>query len=167
MSRLDAFVHRVTAQRALLNAARAQLADVPGVVFELGLGNGRTFDHLRENFSDRPIFVFEKEVRAHPDCIPDENQLRLGDIDVTLGQAAEEFRGRVALIHSDLGSHSSEHCARMAEIVSANAPTAMAPGALLFSDLALHCPELEKVTPPDGIGSDWYHAFRNPAHSGR
>jgi len=162
MSRLDAFVHRVTAQRALLNAAREKLADVPGVVFELGLGNGRTFDHLREKFSDRPIFVFDKQVRAHPACIPDEEQMRLGDIDATLGQAADEFRGLVALIHSDLGSHSPEHCARMSALVSRYAPTALAPGGLLFSDLPLDVPQLENVPPPEGIEANWYHAFRKP-----
>ena len=48
MSRLDSFIRRMQAQRDCLNAAAGLIADVPGVVFDLGLGNGRTFDHLRE-----------------------------------------------------------------------------------------------------------------------
>ena len=48
MSRLHSFIHRVQAQLACLDEAARVIAGIPGVVFELGLGNGRTYDHLRE-----------------------------------------------------------------------------------------------------------------------
>ncbi|MGH6887075.1 MAG: class I SAM-dependent methyltransferase, partial [Geminicoccales bacterium] len=48
MSRLDSFIRRLEAQRACLDLAAARIADLPGPVLELGLGNGRTYDHLRE-----------------------------------------------------------------------------------------------------------------------
>ena len=57
MSRLESFIRRVTAQRDCLNMAKELVVDVPGPILELGLGNGRTYDHLRELFPDREIFM--------------------------------------------------------------------------------------------------------------
>ena len=58
MSRLDSFIRRLEAQRACLEYAAGQIRDLPGPVLELGLGNGRTYDHLRELLPEREIFVF-------------------------------------------------------------------------------------------------------------
>ena len=55
MSRLDAFIRRLQAQRTCLGLAADLVAGVPGPVLELGLGNGRTYDHLRELMPDREI----------------------------------------------------------------------------------------------------------------
>ena len=71
MSRLDSAIRRLQAQRDLLNQAAQDIGSMEGVVLELGLGNGRTYDHMRAILPDREIYVFEREVRAHPDCIPD------------------------------------------------------------------------------------------------
>ena len=49
-----------------------------GPVFELGLGNGRTFHHIRETMPDRDIFVFERAVASNPDSTPEDHQLILG-----------------------------------------------------------------------------------------
>ena len=62
MSRLDSFIRRVSAQRDCLNAAADLIRDVPGPVLEFGLGNGRTYDHLRSLLPERTIFVFERQV---------------------------------------------------------------------------------------------------------
>ncbi len=72
MSRLDSAIRRLQAQRACLDAAAALVAGLPGPVLELGLGNGRTYDHLREILPAREIFVFERRIAAHPASIPDE-----------------------------------------------------------------------------------------------
>ena len=48
MSRLDSFIRRLEAQRACLALAAGRIGGLPGPVLELGLGNGRTYDHLRE-----------------------------------------------------------------------------------------------------------------------
>ena len=80
MSRLDSAIRRLEAQRACLDRAAELLDGVPGHVFELGLGNGRTYDHLRERFPSREIFVFEMKISAHPSCIPDDDHLFLGDV---------------------------------------------------------------------------------------
>ena len=58
MSRLDIFINRMVSQRACLNAAAEQTAKMPGPVFELGLGNGRTYHHMVEIMAGRDIYVF-------------------------------------------------------------------------------------------------------------
>jgi hypothetical protein len=53
MTRLDSAIRRLMAQRALLDWAAQDIASRPGLVLELGLGNGRTYDHLRERLPGR------------------------------------------------------------------------------------------------------------------
>ena len=48
MSRLESMQRRLTAQIDGLNWAAQEIAGVAGDVLELGLGNGRTYDHLRQ-----------------------------------------------------------------------------------------------------------------------
>ena len=79
MSRLDSAIRRLEAQRDCLALAADLTADIPGPVLELGLGNGRTFDHLRNLVPEREIFVFDRQINAHPDCIPDDRHMFLGD----------------------------------------------------------------------------------------
>jgi hypothetical protein len=50
MSRLDSFIRRLTAQRDILNSIVDLVGETQGPVLEFGLGNGRTYDHLRERF---------------------------------------------------------------------------------------------------------------------
>ena len=97
MSRLDSFIRRLTAQRACLDRAAEIIRDLDGPVLELGLGNGRTYDHLRSILPDREIFVFERKVAAHPDCIPDDAHLISGDLAETLPRAAERIPAPAAL----------------------------------------------------------------------
>ena len=87
------------AQRACLNFAADVLGAVPGPVLELGLGNGRTYDHLRDLFPERRIFVFERKVQAHPDCIPPDDDLFLGDFRETLPSAMARMGEKLSLIH--------------------------------------------------------------------
>lgn len=104
MSRLDFMIGRLTAQQALLEEAARLIAGWPGCVFELGLGSGRTFDHLRTILPDREIFAFDRAISAHPKCIPDGDHLILGEIRETLQFCAPRIPGKPALIHIDLGS---------------------------------------------------------------
>ena len=79
MSRLDSFIRRMQAQRDCLNDAVRRLADIPGPVLDLGLGNGRTFDHLRETMPDREVFVFDRVVNSNPKSTPDRDHIFLGE----------------------------------------------------------------------------------------
>ena len=163
MSRLDSFIRRMTAQRDLLNASVAQIADVPGAIFELGLGNGRTFDHLRELYPDRDIRVFELEVRAHRSSVPTADQLILGDISQTLPQAVSAHTGSVALVHNDLGDGTAENHARIAAILEGALAPALAPGAVVISNMALKIARTDEMPLPAGIKPGRYFVYRNAA----
>ena len=91
MSRLDSFIRRLKAQRACLDMAAELIADVDGPVLELGLGNGRTYDHLREILPDRDVYAFDRRIAAHPACIPDEAHMFLGDLHDTLPGALKRL----------------------------------------------------------------------------
>jgi hypothetical protein len=151
MSRLDSFIRRLEAQRACLDFAAQRVAERPGVIFELGLGNGRTFDHLREKLPGRQIIVFDRQVAAHPDCIPIESCLVLGDISETLPRAVERYRGEVVLVHSDVGSGDEANNARIAAYLSKTLPPALAPGALVLSDQELSIAGARALPLPAGV----------------
>ena len=162
MSRLDSFLRRLQAQRDCLDHAVALVRGLPGAVFELGLGNGRTYDHLRETCRGREIFVFERAVRAHPDCVPDPEHLFEGPVDVTLRAAHGRFAGRVALAHADLGSGREEIDARTAASISAALPPLMAAGGIIVSDQELTLPDAEILALPAGVQPGRYFMYRCP-----
>ena len=60
MSRLDSAIARLKAQRVCLGVAAEMLSELPGHVLELGLGNGRTYDHIRGLMPERKIYVFDR-----------------------------------------------------------------------------------------------------------
>lgn len=95
---------RLTTQRDLLAEAARLITGRPGCVFELGLGSGRTFDHLRMLLPDRDIYVFDRTIAAHPTCIPDADHIILGDIRETLRFCRPRIAERPVLINIDLGS---------------------------------------------------------------
>ncbi len=166
MSRLDSFIRRMQAQRACLDRARELLGPNPGIIFELGLGNGRTYDHLRERFPGCRIVVFDRKISAHPACIPPEEDLLLGEIEQTLPAAARRFRGQVALAHSDIGSGDREANRRLARTLSALLPEALAPGALVLSDQEMPIPGGEPVPLPPEVAPGRYHMLRVGSRTG-
>ena len=160
MSRLDSAIRRLKAQRACLDLAGKLLADTPGPVFELGLGNGRTYDHLRERFPDREIFVFERKISAHPDCIPDEAHLFLGDALEWLPAVTERFRRQVALVHADIGSGVVAANRKLAARIAPLLSPLLAPGGLVVSDQAMQLPGASPIELPPGVPSDRYFMVR-------
>jgi hypothetical protein len=161
MSRLDSFIRRLEAQRACLDHVALRIRDVPGLVLELGLGNGRTFDHLRELLPGREIFVFEREVQAHPACIPDPAYLLLGDIHTSLPAAAARLPAPAALVHSDLGTGDADANAALAAWLAGALPPLLAPGAWIIADQPMRSPRLEPQPPPAGIDPDRYFLYRH------
>ncbi len=147
----------MTAQRACLDLAAEHVRGRNGPIFELGLGNGRTYDHLRERLPGREIYVFERQVAAHPDSTPPAAQLFLGDIDQTLPPAVRRFAGQVVLVHSDIGSGDETMNARIAAYLSATLPAALAPGALVLSDQKLALPDARALPLPEGVPPGRYY----------
>ncbi len=162
MSRLDSFLRRLQAQRDCLNWAVDMVAKVPGPLFELGLGNGRTYDHLRSICPDREIFVFERSVSAHPDCVPDAAHLFEGLIDDTLDAVQDRFAASVSMAHVDLGSGHPDIDTKTAATVSARLPALMAPGGVIISDQELNLPEAEALPLPAGVQERRYFMYRWP-----
>ena len=159
MSRLDSAIRRLTAQRACLDRSARLIEAVPGPVLEFGLGNGRTYDHLRELLPGREIFVFERQVSAHPDCIPDPEHLILGDFRDTLPRAAAHLSG-AALIHADFGSGDREATGAVAGIVAQWAGTLIARGGVVASDQPLANERLNALPLPDEVCAGRYFLYR-------
>ena len=160
MSRLDSFLRRLQAQRDCLDLAVRLVRDLPGPVFELGLGNGRTYDHLREASPEREVFVFERKVCAHLDCIPDAEHLFEEPVETALASLRGRFGGAVALAHADLGSGHAARDAATAATISAHLPPLMAPGGIIVSDQELSIPAAEALTLPAGVQPGRYFMYR-------
>jgi len=162
MSRLDSFIRRMQAQRACLDRAAELIVGVPGPVLELGLGNGRTYDHLRELMPDRRIFVFERLVQAHPDCIPADEELFLGDFRETLPTAAERMDAKAAMVHADFGQGGAASIAAMAQFLAETLSQLTAPGAVIVSDQPIDGAGWESLPLPEGIKPRRYFMQRVP-----
>ena len=159
MSRLDSVIRRLKAQRACLDFAAKHLADLPseGLIFEVGLGNGRTYDHLREIMPGREIYVFDRQVNAHPDCIPDEAHLFLGDLFDTLPQALSRFEGQAALVHADVGTGDDEANRRLAGAIAPELARLLMPGGLLVSDQEMPFDGSLALALPEGVPPGRYN----------
>lgn len=150
MSRLDIFIDRMVSQRACLNHAAKLTAGVTGPVFELGLGNGRTYHHLCEILPDREIYVFERAVESHPDSRPPEDRLILGDVTETLPAALERFGAGASLIHADLGGHNLEKNDLFARRISPLVAPLLAPGGVMVSSDRMYFDDLAALPLPEG-----------------
>ena len=144
MSRLDSFIRRLEAQRILLNWAAREIIGRDGLVLELGLGNGRTYDHLRESLPEWPIYAFDRAVNANPRSIPPQEFLVLGDFADTLPAFARQHSREAVLVHSDAGLGDPEANARQVRMISELLPPLTAAGALVLSDQKLEHPLLRR-----------------------
>ena len=159
MSRLDSVIRRLQAQRSCIDHAIALIADRPGPVFEVGLGNGRTYDHLRDRLPGRAIYAFDRQVAAHPNCIPNGEFLVLGDARQTL-RATAASRGRARLLHSDIGTGDAGANAALAVELAPVYAEAVAPGGVLISDQPLAGSAFEPLALPEGVAPGRYHLYR-------
>jgi S-adenosyl-L-methionine methyltransferase len=160
VSRLDSFIRRLEAQRACLGMAAALVRDLDGPALELGLGNGRTYDHLRGLCPDRQIYVCELRVAAHPDCVPPPELLLLGDMRDTLPTAREWLEGRIALAHLDPATGDVAASRALAEELAPLILPLLCPGAVLVSEPAITAPELARLEPPGGVAAGRYNLYR-------
>ena len=99
MSRLDSVIRRLETQRDCLDAAIGLIRSVGGPVLEIGLGNGRTYDHLRERCNGREIFVLDRRIAAHPDCVPDAAAFFRDTVETLLYVKPVKHRANVFLYH--------------------------------------------------------------------
>jgi S-adenosyl-L-methionine methyltransferase len=157
LSRLDSFIRRMQAQRLTLECACEAIAGLPGPVLELGLGNGRTYHHLRERLPNRRIVAFDLKVTAQPDSVPSDGDLMIGDIKET----ARAFVGAgAALVHSDLGSGVDARDLETLRWLAALVPMLLAQNGLAVSDLPLDDAMLMALPLPEGVAEERYFLYR-------
>lgn len=149
-SRLDLFVDRMVSQRACLDHAARVIADVPGPVFELGLGNGRTYHHMRHILPTRDIYVFERAIASHPDSTPPDDMVMLGDVFDTLPAALARFGARAVLVHADLGGHNRSKNDIFARRISPFVEPLLAVGGVMVSSDRMYFDGLVEQPLPEG-----------------
>jgi hypothetical protein len=160
MTRLDSAIRRLTAQRDVLDWASREVAP-SGLVLELGLGNGRTYDHLRTRLADREIFAFERCLAAHPDCIPPDGRLIFGDIFETLPVFIEQHgEHSAALVHADIGSGDEELNRALAKGLSPLIERVLQPGGLLVADRVFDMPSCRDISAQTGVLENRYFVYR-------
>jgi hypothetical protein len=163
VSRLDSAIRRLVAQRACLDQAAKLIADRPGPVLELGLGNGRTYDHLRKLLPEREIFVFDRRIAAHPECIPDETHMILGDLRETIPNALERIGACAVLVHADVGTANAGRNAALAAWLGEALAPLVAPGVVVATDQALTTGEWAALPLPEGVAEGRYFLYRASA----
>ncbi|MGY5774928.1 class I SAM-dependent methyltransferase [Rhizobium sp. LEGMi135b] len=157
MSRLDSFIRRLSAQRDILNAVADEVRMLDGPVLELGLGNGRTFDHLRELFSDRRIIAFDRTVNAYGPSMPSADNLVLGEIKDT----AKTFVGvNASLAHADIGTGYEDKDAITLTWLPQIMAGVLASRGLAISGLPLHHLDLEALPLPATVKDGRYFIYR-------
>jgi hypothetical protein len=160
MTRLDSAIRRLTAQRDLLDWAAGEI-DPTGLVLEIGLGNGRTYDHLRARLPGREIYVFERSPAAHPASTPPENYLVVGDIFDTLPVFTARFGpGSAALIHVDIGTGDEDRNRALALRVSPLLEGLLQQGGLLVADRAFALPQCADISVGAGVAKGRYFVYR-------
>ena len=160
MSRLDSFIPRMQAQRDCLNFLKPRIDALPGPILEVGLGNGRTYDHLRDLFPGRDIYVFERKVAAHPDCVPPDDHLFLGEARKAIPKAAQKLGATAALIHTDLGT--GDHAANMTmgRWLAPALDTLAGPGGFVLANQPPEVGRWGRVAEPPGVPKDRYFLYR-------
>ncbi len=160
MSRLDSFIRRMQAQRTCLNWAAKAVADLPGPVLELGLGNGRTYDHLREILPDRDIYVFDRRIKAHPACIPPDDRMFLGEVSDTLPAASCLLGRSAALVHTDLGTGEAGDNAALARQIGPLLARLVAPGGVIVANHELAVSDWTALPEPEGVKPGRYYLYQ-------
>jgi S-adenosyl-L-methionine methyltransferase len=158
MSRLESMRRRLEAQIDGLNWAAETIRDVAGDVLEMGLGNGRTYDHLRQELPDRRIWVIDRVLQPHPSCVPPQENFLQGEADAMLAELAE--RGtRMALAHYDFGFGVKEKDVEEGAKLSPLIAPLMVPGGLIVSQQPLT--GFTQVSGPDTIDPERYLFYRS------
>ncbi len=157
MSRLDSMLRRLTAQRDGLNWAADVIKDLEGQVLDLGLGNGRTYDHLREILPARRIWVIDRVLQCHPSSTPPADDFLEGEAEPML-DALVHSGARIALAHYDLGFGIKEQDVAEAARLSPLIARIMIPGGLLVSGQPLV--GFRQIDGPDTIAPDRYLFYR-------
>lgn len=157
MSRLESMRRRLTAQIDGLNWASEMIAPIAGDVLELGLGNGRTYDHLREKLPNRRIWVIDRVHQPHPSCAPPAEDFLQGEAEDMLTELAKRTSG-IALAHYDFGYGVKDKDVAEGAALSPFIVPLIAPDGLVVSQQPLV--GLAEMRGPETIDPDRYYFYR-------
>jgi len=157
MSRLDSMMRRLAAQRDGLEWGLKEVQGLDGDVVDMGLGNGRTYDHLREVASGRRIWVIDRILQCHPSCIPPEQDFLQGEAEEMLKKLAASG-AKIIMAHYDFGFGEKEKDVAEAARLSPMIADIMAPGGVLVSGQPLV--GFSQVRGPETVSPDRYCFYR-------
>ncbi|MEM7318279.1 MAG: class I SAM-dependent methyltransferase [Pseudomonadota bacterium] len=157
MSRLDSMLRRLSAQRDGLNWAARQITGIPGDVLDMGLGNGRTYDHLRKILPGRRIWVMDRVLQCHPSCVPPAEDFLQGEAEQMLSRLVDQG-ARIVMAHYDFGRGIKDEDVAEAARLSPQIAAVMSPGGLIVSGQPLT--GFKQVAGPETIASDRYLFYR-------
>jgi hypothetical protein len=164
MTRLDSAIRRLTAQRRCLDWACSQIHHREGRILELGLGNGRTYDHMRSRLPEHRIMVFDRVLACHPDSQPPPEDFALGELRETLPKVVAQWREKIILAHLDLGGGGAHQTHLNLSGVEAELESLVAPRGLVLSDQPLGffvaLENIFTVAPPEGVEPDRYFIYQ-------
>ena len=159
MSRLESMHRRLSAQIDGLNWAMEQTSDLTGDMLEIGLGNGRTYDHLRSYGAGRRIWVIDRALNCHPSCVPPKP-------DFLEGEASDMLRNlgtrgtRIALAHYELGIGVDEQDEAEARALSHLLVPLIVPGGIIVSQQPID--GIPQVRGPETVAETRYLFYRAP-----
>jgi len=157
MSRLDSIMRRLSAQRDGLEWARDQTADLQGDALDMGLGNGRTYDHMREILPTRRIWVIDRVLQCHASCIPPDADFLQGEAEPMLARLAAQ-PVKIALAHYDFGFGDEAKDIAEAARLSPAVAAVMAPRGIIVSGQPLV--GFTRVDGPPTIARDRYFLYQ-------
>lgn len=159
MSRLESMRRRLTAQIDGINWAADQIAGIDGDILEMGLGNGRSYDHLRQQITDRRIWVIDRVLNPHPSCVPPDHDFLQGEAEDMLKRLAQG-RAKIALAHYDFGFGVKKLDVEEGAKLSPAIAEVMAPGGLVLSQQPLL--GFTQINGPDTVDPERYLFYRAP-----
>lgn len=159
MSRLESMRRRLSAQIDGINWAADLISNTPGDVLEMGLGNGRTYDHLRQEVAGRRIWVIDRVLKPHPSCIPPAEDFLQGEAEEMLQRLSHDSH-KMALAHYDFGHGVKEKDVAEGASLSPFIASVMVSGGLVLSQQPLV--GFEQISGPDTIHPDRYLFYRAP-----
>ena len=155
-------IRRLEAQRACFEAVETEINERTGTILEMGLGNGRTYDHLCSLFPNHQIHVFDRKLMAHPDCHPTADRLYLGEFAETLMATATNLSQSAVLIHADIGSREQNETDRTRAIIENSILPLLQPKGLVIADRPIPNPQLAAIELPRCVSPGRYYMYRGP-----
>lgn len=157
MSRLDSIMRRLAAQRDGLEWAAELTKNLKGDALDMGLGNGRTYDHMREIMPDRRIWVIDRVLQCHHSCVPPTQDFLEGEAEEMLGRLASN-NAQIVLAHYDFGFGVKEKDVAEATRLSPAIARVMAPSGIIVSGQPLV--GFTQVDGPSSVAKDRYCFYK-------